>query len=101
MDFGAVFEIIFALLALVGIGCLGHYLSETLFLPREIVTSVRIFDDESRENADTLIHIAKHKLWFYAGRKVCIILSEKYARDEELVSLINESGLECYVIDEK
>ena len=101
MDFGAVIEIIFALLTIVGIGCLGHYLSETLMLPREIITAVRIFDDTSRENADTLLHILKHGSWFRAGKDVCIILSERYAQDEELISLINESGVECYIIDEK
>ena len=100
MDFGAVIEIIFAVTAFIGIACLGHYLSEVFFLPREIVTAVKIFDERSRENADTLLYILKHGLWRRAGKDACVLLSERYADDEELVALINESGVKYYIIED-
>ena len=52
-------EIIAVSVGLFGLYCLGKYLSDTFFLPREIVTAMTVFDDESRKNADILIHILK------------------------------------------
>lgn len=98
MDFGAVIEIISAVLTVIGIFCLAKYISEVFFLPREILTAIRIFDDESKENADILLHIARKGMWRGVGRETCVLISEKYALDEELLSLVKESGLEYYVI---
>lgn len=98
MEFGAVFEIICAMFTLVGIFCLAKYISEVFFLPREIITAVKIFDDGARDNADILLHIAKKGMWKGVGRETYVLIAEKYAQDEELLSLIKESGLEYYII---
>ena len=100
MDFGAVIEIILAVLAMVGIACLVKYISDVFFLPREISSAIKIFDEEARENADILLHMAKKRAWDLAGRETCVLISERYAKDETLLSLINESGLDCYIIYE-
>ena len=100
MDFGAAIEIISAILTVIGIVCLGGYISEVFFLPRELITAIKIFDDRSKENADILLHIYKKGMWRRVGRETCVLILARYAEDEELLSLINESGLECYVIDE-
>ena len=100
MEFGAVIEIISALLTVIGIVCLGGYISEVFFLPREMITAIRIFDEKSKENADILLHVSKKGMWKRAGRETCVLILSRYAEDEELLSLINESGLDCYVIDE-
>ena len=49
MEFGAVIEIISAILAVVGIVCLGGFISEVFFLPREMITAIKIFDERSKE----------------------------------------------------
>ena len=100
MEFGAVIEIISALVAVIGVSLFGGYISEVFFLPREIVTAIKIFDEKSKENADILLRVSNKGLWKRAGRETCVLLLSKYADDEELLSLINESGLECYIIDE-
>ena len=100
MDFGAVIEIISAVLTVIGIVCLGGYISEVFFLPREMITAIKIFDDRAKENADILLHVYKKGMWKRAGRETCVLILSKYSEDEELLSLINESGLECYIIDE-
>ncbi len=98
MEFGAVFEIICAFLTIIGVFCLAKYVSEVFFLPREILTAIKIFDSEARENADILLHISRKGMWRGVGRKTVVLVSEEYAQDEELLLLINESGLEYYVI---
>ena len=98
MEIGAVIEIISALLAFVGIVCLAKYISEVFFLPREILTAVKIFDDKSRENADILLHIAKKGLWRGIGRETVVLVSMMYEDDKELLALIEESGFEYYII---
>ena len=98
MEFGAVFEIICAMFTIVGVFCLAKYISEVFFLPREILTAIKIFDDGARDNADILLHIAKKGMWRSIGKETCVLISEKYAQDEELLSLIRESGLEYYII---
>ena len=98
MEFGAVIEIIAAVLTFVGIVCLVKYISEVFFLPREILTAIKIVDDDSRECADVLLHIAKKGMWRSVGRETCVLISETYATDEELLSLIKESRFEYYVI---
>ena len=100
MDFGAVIEIILAVLAMVGIACLVKYISDVFFLPREISSTIKIFDDGARENADILLDVAKRRAWNMAGRETLVLISNKYAEDETLLSLINESGFDCYIIDE-
>ena len=100
MEFGAVIEIISAILTVVGIICLGGYISEVFFLPREMITAIKIFDERSKENADILLHVSEKGMWKRAGRETCVLILARYADDEELLSLIEESGLECYVIDE-
>ena len=100
MEFGAVIEIISALVTVIGVVCFGGYVSEVFFLPREMVTAIKIFDDKSKENADILLRVSNKGIWRRAGRETCVLLLSKYADDEELLSLINESGLECYIIDE-
>ena len=100
MDFGAVIEITLAVLAMVGIACLVKYISDVFFLPREIASAIKIFDEEARDNADILLNITKIRAWKLAGRDTCVLISERFAQDEELLSLINESGLDCYIIDE-
>ena len=100
MEFGAVIEIISAILAVVGIVCLGGYISEVFFLPKEMITAIKIFDERSKENADILLRVSEKGMWKRVGRETCVLILSKYAEDEELLSLINESGLECYVIDE-
>ena len=98
MEIGAVIEIIAAVLAFVGIVCLAKYISEVFFLPREILTAIKIFDDESKENADILLHIVKKGMWRGIGRETCVIMTERYACDAELISLIEKSGLKYYII---
>lgn len=100
MEFGAVIEIISAVLTVVGIACLGGYISEVFFLPKEMITAIKILDDRARENADILLHISKKGMWKRAGRETCVLILSKYAEDEELLAMINESGFECYIIDE-
>lgn len=98
MEFGAVIEIITAVLAFVGIVCLAKYISEVFFLPKEILTAIMILDDESVENIDILLHVAKKGMWRGIGRQTCVLISEKYALDEELLSLVKESGLKYYIV---
>lgn len=100
MDFGAVIEIILAVLAMVGIACFVKYISDIFFLPREIASVIKIFDEGARENADILLRLARSRAWSLAGKETCVLISERYSQDEELLSLINESGLDCYIIDE-
>lgn len=99
MEFGAVFEMIFALLTLVGIGCLGGYIREVLFLPAELLMAIRIFDDVARENADILLSEANRMIWRGAGRETVVLLSSRYKDDGELISLIEDSGMMYYLID--
>lgn len=98
MEFGAVFEIICAFLTIIGVFCLAKYISEVFFLPREILTAIKIFDASARENADILLRISKEGMWRGIGRKTVVLVSGEYAQDEELLSMILESGLEYYVI---
>ena len=99
MEFGAVFEIMSAVLTVVGVFCLAKYISEVFFLPREILVAIRILDDEARSNADILLHVSKKGMWRSIGRKTCVLIAEKYADDEELISLVKNSGLEYYIIN--
>ena len=98
MEIGAVIEIISAVLAFVGIVCLAKYISEVFFLPCEILTAIKIFDDESKENADILLHVAKKGIWHGVGRDTCVIMTERYASDAELISLIEKNGLKYYIV---
>ena len=98
MEIGAVIEIIAAVLAFVGIVCLAKYISEVFFLPREVQTAIRIFDDDSVENIDILLHIARKGMWRGIGRQTVVLVSDIYADNEKLLSVIKESGLEYYVI---
>lgn len=93
-------EIIAVSVGLFGLYCLGKYLSDTFFLPREIVTAMTVFDDESRKNADILIHILKKGMWRMADRRMCVLVSERYSADRELLDMIISSGAEyCIVKD--
>ena len=98
MEFGAVFEIICAFLTIVGVFCLAKYISEVFFLPREIVGAIKIFDSAARENADILLHISRKRMWRGIGRGTVVLISAEYAEDEELLSLIKESGFEYYIV---
>ena len=98
MEIGAVIEIISALLTVVGVLCLAKYISEVFFLPCEILTAIRIFDDEAKENADILLHIAKKRMWRAIGKETCVLIAERYATDKDLLALVKESGLEYYII---
>ena len=98
MEFGAVFEIMSAALMIIGVFCLAKYISEVFFLPREIIVAIRILDDEARSNADILLHISKKGMWRGIGRKTCVLISEKYADDSELLFLVEESGFDYYII---
>ena len=100
MEFGAVIEIVSAVLTVVGITCLAKYISDVFFLPREIISAIKIFDDRSRENADILLRLSRKRTWRLAGRDTCVLISEKYSNDKELIALINEVGFECYIIDD-
>lgn len=99
MEFGAVIQIISAVLTVVGIVCLAKYISEVFFLPSEILTAIKIFDDESKQNADILLHIARKGMWRGIGRDTCVLISEKYALDKELLSVVRESGLKYYIVE--
>ena len=98
MEFGAVFEIMSAALTIIGVFCLAKYISEVFFLPREIIVAIRILDDEAKSNVDILLHISKKGMWRGIGRKTCVLISEKYADDCELLSLVKESGFEYYIV---
>ena len=100
MDFGAVIEIISAILTVIGIICLAKYISDVFFLPVEIVSAIRIFDEKARENADILLHTAERRTWSHVGKVTCVLISLKYAEDAELLELIDKSGFECFIIDE-
>ena len=100
MDFGAVIEIILSVLAMTGIACLVKYVSDVFFLPKKISSVIKIFDDNAKDNADILLYIANRRVWSLAKRETCVLISAKYEQDESLLELINESGFECYIIDE-
>ena len=101
MDPVIIIEVIAAALALVGMFCFVKYISDTFFLPREIVTAVTVFDSESRENADLLLHILKKGIWRQADRRIFVLLAEEYATDEGLLQLISSAGAEYCIIKEK
>ena len=98
MEFGAVVEIILVLLAAVGVACLGKYISEAFFAPRELVSAIKIIDDTARDNIDILLHISKKSVWRWVGRETCVLISEKYENDEELMALIDQSGMQYFII---
>ena len=96
MEWVKIVEAIALMIGLCGLFCMGRYLSDTFFLPREIVTSATVFDDEARENADILIHILKKGMWRIADRRICVLVSERYAGDTELLTnAVAEIGAVC------
>jgi len=101
MEWITVVEIISAALGLIGIFCLGKYVSDTFFLPREMVTAVTILDDVSRKNADLLLHTLQKGIWRWANRRVLVIVSERYSDDAELMKMIDDFGAECVTVIEK
>ena len=98
MEFGAVFEIITAVIAAIGIICFGHYISEVFFLPNELSLTLKIIDDDARQNADILLRILSKSSFKRLGRGICVIVAEKYANDDELTKLIEDMGGERYVV---
>ena len=88
------------LVGLVGLYCMGKYLSDTLLLPREIVVAIAVTDDLTRENADILITVMKRGIPKMAGRRICVFVSERYSDDRELLEMISSANAECYVIKE-
>ena len=100
MDFGAVIEIISVFLTVLGIACLSKYISDVFFLPKEVVSTIMILEDKAKENADILLDVANKRMWKWAGRSTCVLVSRKYAGDAELMELIKESGFKMYIIDD-
>lgn len=100
MEWVRIVEAVAAALGLVGIFCLAKYLSDTFFLPREIVTAVTVFDEESRENIDILLHILKRGIWRIGNRRIFVFVSERYSEDTELMEMLFESGAEYCVVKE-
>ena len=101
MDAVVVIEIFTALVAVIGLICFVKFLSDTFFLPREILTVITITDDRARENADILIHVLKKGMWRWGNRRIYIILSKRYSDDDELLELIASAGLEYYIINDQ
>ena len=81
-----------------GLFCMGKYLADTFFLPREIVTAVTVFDDESRDNIDILLRILNKGIWRVADRRICVLVSERYFGDTELLDMIILSGAEYVIV---
>ena len=100
MDLILIIEIITAALALIGLYCLAKYVSDTFFLPREIVTAVTVTDAPSRENADVLLGILKNGMWRMGKRRLYVVVSERYRDDTELIDMIRSVGAEyCFTSD--
>ena len=100
MEWIDIVEAIALAIGLFGIFCFGKYLSDTFFLPHQIITSVLILDDESRENADILIHILKKGMWRMADRRICVMVAERYSNDTDLLDMIIESGASYVIVKE-
>ena len=100
MEWIQIVEVIAVSIGLLGIFCFGKYIADTFFLPRQIRTAVAVFDDESKENADILIHILKKGIWRMADRRICVLISERYADDAELMDMIVSSGAEYCIVKE-
>ena len=98
MDWIRIVEAVASMIGLFGLFCMGKYLSDTFFLPREIITSVTVFDDEARDNVDILIHILQKGIWRIADRRICVLVSERYASDTELLNMIISSGAEYVIV---
>jgi len=97
MDFGAVFEIIAATIAAVGLICFVHYASDMFFLPEEIALTVEILDDDARRDADILLAVLDRSTWKRLGGEVRILVAEKYANDDELAHMIESVGGVRYI----
>ena len=94
-------DIFAAAIAVIGIICFSKYLSDTVFLPREVVTVITILNDQARANADILIHILKNGIWKCGKRQTCVMISERYRDDEVLLEMIRTAGLEYHVVKDQ
>ena len=100
MEWVKAVEIMAALIGLLGIYCIGKYISDVFFLPGSIVTAVTVFDDESLKNADILMHTLKRGIWRMADRRICVFVLEKYSTDPELINIIVSVGAEYFIVKE-
>ena len=100
MDWIKAVEAVAILVGLFGLYCMGKYLSDTLFMPREIAVAVTVTDERSRENADILITVMKKSVRGAVGRRICVFVSQRYSDDRELLEMISSANAECYVIKE-
>jgi hypothetical protein len=98
MEFGAVFEMITSTVAAIGIICFVHYISDVFFLPKEIALTIKILDDDSRQNADILLRVLERSSLKRLGGGICVVVAEKYSNDDELSKLIEDMGGKRYVV---
>ena len=95
MGFGAVFEIIFAALAVFGLLCFVKMIINHFFMPRSITLAARIFDDESRENVAVLIDILKKER---VTKDICLLISEEMSKSSELMEALYYCDVMFYIV---
>ena len=95
MGFGAVFEIIFAALAVFGLLCLAKMIINRFFMPSSIALAARIFDDESRENVAVLIDILKKER---VTKDICLLISEEMSQNTELMEALYYCDVMFYIV---
>ena len=96
MEFGAVIEIIIAVFAVFGMICLLKFAADKLFTSHNVVVAAKILDRSAADEADVLIEMIKDSS---KGLECCLLIGREMLDDEDLMSLVELSGIEYYVVE--